>query len=108
MDADTLHAVIYIAAATLGQVLHAIKKAHGDGDVDTMAQWFSGNPWRTAAAVISNLGVTLTVVSTGAPANLTLFQIVIMGTLAGLGTDAAVNKSGRTQWTGAERAEKAS
>lgn len=97
---------LYMAGATLGQFAHAIKKAHVDNDVDTMAQWFSGNKWRTAGAVIANLGATLTVVATGAPVNLTVLQCLIVSILSGLGADALVNKAPSTVWTPAEREQK--
>lgn len=94
--------VVYGATTTIGQLLHAVKQK-GDGEVDTIFDWFHSNPWRSAGAFVANFVTVLIAIQMGIPDALDIKSNVMIGLLTGLGVDAATNKAKRTEWTAVER-----
>ncbi len=99
---DVLAAVLFIAAAFAGQVLHALKK-WGDGE-----EWVLSNPRRTVGAVVGNMVGMVVFIQTGVLAPIMaqpngLFALVMFGLTNGFTSDSALNKGTRKVFTDEER-----
>lgn len=105
-DKATQNAILFCLAATLGQVLHAIKK-WADGEIDNPIAWWTTNLRRTVSAVIGNLGGMIAFIATGVLDPLTPGALLIFGLMNGFSADSALNKATRSAWTPEQRAANA-
>ena len=105
-DPKLVNDAIFCACATVGQLLHAVKKWLA-GEADNPITWIISHPKRTVAAVITNLTGMVYLVSTGALTGMALEAVIIFGMWQGLGTDSLLNKGDRPEWTEEKRKEAA-
>lgn len=98
-DQVVVNALIFTAAALLGQFLHAVKK------------WTEGEAWllvnirRTVGALIANVTAIIGFILTGALNGIPdVYTVIFLGLTMGFSTDSAINKGQRKEWTEEERA----
>lgn len=105
VDNDMVAAMIFIASAAAGQILHSVKK------------WLEGEHWacsnvkRTIAAMIGNLSGMIIFIQTGVLAPLMslpngTFSIILFGFMNGFAADSGLNKGTRKVLSDDERAAK--
>ena len=107
---DVAAALIFCAAAAVGQAMHAVKK-WADGTTDCLFGWFRSNLRRTVGAAIGNVGGMLVFIQTGVLGPLLAlpngwWAIVLFGFMNGFSTDSALNSATRKAWSDEERAAK--
>jgi len=106
---DVAAAIIFCASASIGQVMHAIKK-WGDGEVDSLTGWLTNNVRRSVGAAIGNMGGMLVFIQTGVLGPMLAlpngwWAIFLFGFMNGFTADSALNKANREAWTAEKRAE---
>lgn len=94
---EIIAAVIFCAAAIIGQICHALKKWAAD-EVDTPALWFTTGVKRTIAALAGNIGGMLVFIQTGVLSPMLTqpngwWAIFLFGFLNGFSADSGLNKA---------------
>ena len=93
---DIVATLFFCIAASVGQILHAIKK-WSDGEVNSPVEWLTVNLRHTVGAVIGNLGGMLVFIQTGVLGPLMampngMFALILFGFMNGYTVDSGLNK----------------
>lgn len=104
---DAAAAIIFCVSATIGQVMHAVKK-WADGEVASPLAWITSGLRRTVGALMGNLGGMIVLIQTGVLGPVLAlpngwWAIFLFGFMNGFTADSALNKTTRAAWTPEQR-----
>ena len=98
----TANAMLFFAAAAIGQMLHGVQK-WTQGEAASPLTWFTTNVKATVAAVIVNITAAVTAIQLLPIDTMAASACLYAGVLCGLGSD-TFNKGARAEWTPEQRA----